>query len=249
MHRIDYNTYLDSLFVGETKELIVTIKATEKCDASVQVNSERLVFDWDNKLISFEKGEGVSLPLSVKYKCDKNIFDKNLFTITVGEEEYLFGVGGARQWAVYGPYWHCYNKNVFGATNPFRNDEVRVNPSQSPGSCEAGYLNYVVHTNEYLDENALFRKDLPEQLPFTLQKGEDLVTEKDLDGYNGEGVYYLAKTFYSEKYREVDINIASTAEHTAMLNGKLLCRQDEIKNWCCHGAGNIVKLKASEPQR
>ena len=161
--------------------------------------------------------------------------DKNLFQAVIVSNEseevarLTFGLGGARQWQVYGPYWDMWDKTK-NEICPYQNDEVCCNPSA------VGYNDYYNHhirpDHQYLDEAVLLEKDIPEELPLLLEAGEDLITEQDLGGFKGQACYYFVRTIRStEVIAEALMGIGRTGPCRIWLDGKLIAQYDNMRAW------------------
>ncbi len=177
--------------------------------------------------------------------------DKNLFTARWRESgqvqaDLMFGLGGARQWQVYGPYWDAWDKT--------RHTE-RPWPKISqygdwyfPG--EDSYNQYVRLDPPYLDESRLVREDLPEEDPMVLERGEDLITEAHLGGFKGQACYYLVRTFRGPAGGAINANLAvgQSGPYRVWLNGQETAVSTHLTNWTAGVGGPGVQL-TDQPQR
>lgn len=181
------------------------------------------------------------------------ISDKNLFRATWEEEgqvraERIFGLGGARQWQVYGPYWDMWDKTV-NEVCPYCNDEYMAGPFmvQLTGDC---YNQYVRLEASYLDETKLLVEDLPGEVPLKLESGEDFLRESDFGGFRGQACYYLVRTFRSQKPDiEVHLQMGRTGPYRAWLDGVEIGRSDKMRAHAMLDDANLKVRLTGKPQR
>jgi len=127
--------------------------------------------------------------------------DTNLFHV-LWEEEAIpvaratFGLGGARQWVLYGPYWDHWDRNL-NAICPFDNEERTGGPFTVEGHIADSYNQYARLQDSYLDEERLLREEIPEEAPVALEIGPDDLQTADFGGFIGQGCYYLTRTVRS----------------------------------------------------
>ncbi|MFA6569209.1 MAG: hypothetical protein WCS96_13435, partial [Victivallales bacterium] len=161
--------------------------------------------------------------------------DKNLFSAEVMPQrqeavtELTFGLGGTRQWLVYGPYWDMWDKTK-NEICPYRNEKTKTNPAN------IGYLDYYNHhvrfDTPYLDESRLVREDIPEELPLKLESGDDLITEQKIGGFKGQACYYFVRTIRSaETVGEVGVILGRSGPCWMWLDGKLIGQWNTMRNW------------------
>jgi ADP-ribosylglycohydrolase len=180
--------------------------------------------------------------------------DKNLFQATVISPKnetianQTFGLGGARQWLAYGPYWDMWDKDKH-VVCPYLNDEIICNPSAA-GAIRDCYNNYVRPNYPYLSEEKLLREDMPEELPFVMEIGEDLITERNVGNFKGQACYYFVRTFRSvDKTGEFNIMVGRTGPYRAWLDGKLVGHSDDIRGWAAHEYEGLTCTLTGQEQR
>ena len=182
-----------------------------------------------------------------------SIPDKNLFRATWEESgkvgaERIFGLGGARQWQVYGPYWDMWDKTV-NAVCPYCNDEYVAGPFMVnlTGDC---YNEYVRLDAPYLDEAKLLAGDIPQEVPLKLECGEDFLCESDFGGFRGQACYYLVRTFRSLK-ADLDVNllIGRTGPYRAWLDGVEIGSSDQMRAHAMSDDANLRIRLTGKPQR
>ena len=181
------------------------------------------------------------------------IADKNLFHATwefsgkIGAER-VFGLGGARQWQVYGPYWDMWDKTA-NAICPYCNDQFVAGPfmAELTGDC---YNEYVRLDSPYLDEAALLAGDLAQEVPLLLETGEDYLNATDLGGFHGQACYYLVRTFRSRR-PDLDVNllIGRTGPYRAWLDGVELGSSDKMRGYAMLDDANHRMRLTGSPQR
>ncbi|MDR2675413.1 MAG: ADP-ribosylglycohydrolase family protein [Opitutaceae bacterium] len=181
----------------------------------------------------------VRLPLTVRRKpaaVGDWLPDKNLFTATWRSAAagtlaaHTFGLGGARQWQVYGPYWDMWDKTA-SPVCPYNNETIVGGPFRVglTGDC---YNHYVDPDTPYLDEARLLHEDLPEELPLHLERGEDILEAADLGGFHGQACYYFVRTLRSrEPGVEAGLMIGRTGPVRVWVDGRLLIRKDTHRCW------------------
>jgi len=175
------------------------------------------------KLIVHRQKAGTWLP-------DKNLFLAKLIAKDSKEiARSTFGLGGARQWLVYGPYWDMWDKTK-NEICPYRNDKVKCNPAA------IGYNDYynqhVRADYPYLDESRLFQEDIPEELPLPLELGEDLITDQKAGGFKGQACFYFVRTIRSpELIGKVTLVVGRSGPCRIWLDGQPLVQYDTMRGW------------------
>jgi hypothetical protein len=160
---------------------------------------------------------------------DKNLFKASMTAHFENIATAAFGLGGARQWLVYGPYWDMWDKTK-NEVCPYQNEQVCCNPSA------LGYNDYYNHhvraDHPYLDESVLLERDLPEELPLALEVGEDLITDRDLGGFKGQACYYFVRTFQSAGLiGETELDLGRTGPCRVWLDGRQIVHFDNMRSW------------------
>ena len=193
----------------------------------------------------------IVLEASSKVEC-KYLNDKNLFTAKLISEEgsivceHIFGLEGARQWQVYGPYWDMWDKEKHEIC-PFQNDDIKCNPSAIPG-CLDFFNHHVRLEHPYLDEEKLLHEDIPAELPFSIETGGDKVSNKDLCDFVGAACYYLVRTVKSaEEAKDVILGIGRSMPYKLWFDGKWMETLDTYTCWAPeYEDRNMVDLNGKE---
>ncbi|MFA5865715.1 MAG: ADP-ribosylglycohydrolase family protein [Phycisphaerae bacterium] len=187
-------------------------------------------------------------------KPDSWLPDKNLIRATIlstGREEIAdqtFGLGGARQWLVYGPYWDMWDMKRHEVC-PYLNDHVTCNPS-AVGATRDCYNHYVRPDHPYLEEQKLLREEIPEELPFPMETGEDLITERNTGGFKGQACYYFVRTFRSVGMTgDFRLLVGRTGPYRMWLDGKLIGQRDDIRGWAANEDEEYCGTVTGRPQR
>ena len=149
---------------------------------------------------------------------DKNLFKAVFSTDCSNVAERVFGLGGARQWLVYGPYWNMWDRNKYGDECPYANPRCNCHPGRV-GCVGDSYLHYQNIDFAYLDENALADHDLPEETPMYLESGIDLLSNRDLGGWHGSACRYLVRTFIAPENSKMYMNLGRTGQLKIWLDG------------------------------
>ena len=181
------------------------------------------------------------------------VADKNLFVAVLTRSdhqnalEYTFGLGGARQWQVYGPYWDMWDKDKY-AVCPYQCEELKCNPAN------VGYLDYfnqhLRFSHEYLDENRLLTEDIPSELPFWVELGEDKITSNEMGGFSGASCYYLVRTIRAqEELKELVLGIGRSCPYKLWFDGKLIDSNEALTCWAPEGDGKLKVELTTKPQR
>lgn len=195
---------------------------------------------------------GTAITLTIQRATDDQwIDDKNLFTAKLTDgpntlSERTFGLTGARQWQVYGPYWEMWDRTKYGIC-PFHNDERKCPPGVA-GCGSDSYNNYARLDHEYLDEARLLTEDLPDEVPLILEAPEDWITEEHLGGFVGQGCYYFVRTFKTPKDLEsAGFSVGRTGPFRAWLNGQQIGQQTDTKAWTPWEQENAMGMKFTSP--
>ncbi|MDD5707731.1 MAG: ADP-ribosylglycohydrolase family protein [Kiritimatiellae bacterium] len=160
-----------------------------------------------------------------------------------------FGLGGARQWLVYGPYWDMWDRSR-EAECPYCNPE-RTCPPFAVGRAGDHYNQYVQLGHPYLDEARLLREDLPDEQPFALERGEDLIRAGDLGGFNGQACYYLTRTIrHMGPPVKSRVFVGRSGPCQIWLDGVLVGRMEGMRQWAAHeDEGGLHAELNGQPQR
>lgn len=160
--------------------------------------------------------------------------DTNLFSITVktpaGDTHAgRAGLGGARQWLVYGPYWDMWDRRQF-AECPFSNAE-RICVPVNAGLLGDHYNHYVDLDREYVDEAALLAGELPDEAPLHVELGPDLIASEDFGHFKGQACYYLVRTICADEPVSGRLHIGRSGPCRVWLDGELLGENREMRQW------------------
>lgn len=174
--------------------------------------------------------------LRIRHAGAEFIPDKNLFRVAWGEPgrplvaAREFGLGGARQWQVYGPYWDMWDVTR-SAECPYNNATKQSNPFVA-GCGGDSYSQYVRLDHPYLDESRLCREDIPEELPLAVEVGEDLITNERFGGFLGQACYYLVRTVRSRDYTgPAQFSVARSGPYRVWFDGKELHADPRPRAW------------------
>ncbi|MBQ7402760.1 MAG: ADP-ribosylglycohydrolase family protein [Lentisphaeria bacterium] len=135
-----------------------------------------------------------------------------------------FGLRGAVQYQVYGPYWDMWDKDKYEVC-PYDCDEQACNPANAGFSRDAMDM-YVKLENEYLDESALLLHDLPQENPYSVQKAGFFLYSRDLGGFFGTGCHYLVIDFCGDQpVEKAYLWFGCNVPWKAWVDGKLMFEQ------------------------
>ena len=139
----------------------------------------------------------ISCPESMQWMDSRNFFRASVSDGTGQEAACEFGLQGARQFSVYGPYWDMWDKDKYPVC-PYDCEEQTCNPGNLPGFRDAMDM-YVDLEKPYLDETRLLSGPLPEEMPFPVEIGGDHLLSRDLGSFQGTCCYYLVRTIRSQE--------------------------------------------------
>lgn len=202
--------------------------------------------------LEVKSGSQQSVKVSLYRKNPEGwLSDKNLFkaSIVSGESEEIanivFGLGGARQWQIYGPYWDMWDK-AKNEICPYQNEDICCNPSAIEYN---DYYNHHIRPyHAYIDEFVLQKEDIPIELPLYLESGRDLITEKDLGGFTGQACYYFVRTIRStSRIGKANMVIGRSGPCQIWLDGKLIASYDDMRGWAPDESINCILT--GKPQR
>lgn len=179
---------------------------------------------------------------------DKNLFQANWTEDNAITGSRTFGLGGARQWQAYGPYWDMWDKTK-NPICPYNNPANVSGPFMVnlTGDC---YNHYVRPDHAYLDEATLIQNDLPAEVPLVFEHGDDHLDASDLGGFEGQACYYLVRTFRSpEPDQPARVMLGRSGPYRAWLDGVEIGRSDEIRCWAMMDDVNIDITLTGQPQR
>ncbi|MBR4519272.1 MAG: ADP-ribosylglycohydrolase family protein [Victivallales bacterium] len=159
---------------------------------------------------------------------DKNLFHAELRLPARQPVQCSFGVFGAREFHLYGPYWDMWDKEKY-QNCPYAGENA-CNPANISG-CRDAMDTYVKLDKEYLDETALLLRELPGEDPLLLEKGGREFHKKDFGGFTGTCCYYLTLDFRaSQELDDVILGFSSATPAKIWLDGRLVFSQAEH---CC----------------
>jgi ADP-ribosylglycohydrolase len=198
--------------------------------------------------LTLAAGASASVPVTIERLAPGTpLPDKNLFTARIGDAALVFGLGGARQWAVYGPYWEMWD-SVRQPICPYYNDEA-IKPPFMAGMTGDCYNQYARLDRPYLDEARLLRGPLPDEVPLCVEKGEDRLTEADLGGFRGQGCYYLTRTIQAAEARDASLTIGRSGPVRVWLDGVEIFASETMRAWTSYDEPGVKIRLTGAPQR
>lgn len=212
-----------------TTELVLTLLEGEECHP-----------------LSLTAGENTEIHLTVRHpKGARTVSDTNLLYADYmhnGEKQrYTFGVVGAMPWKTIGPIWRtdpiCTTEALIEAElQYFRIVDAVPYEGERMDVTRRFHLNCAVDTTtQYLSHDACFTPYDPtadtvyEERVF-YQK-EDAFTFRDLCGFRGPAVMYLAREIVCPEERTVCMQIGHASPFTLWLNGEKLAHRDNCDAW------------------
>ena len=200
-----------------------------------------------------EAHETAEVPLEIRRKDtaaplpDKNLF-RAVFATAETTVEHVFGLGGARQWLVYGPYWSMYDREKYGDECPYAGGDRNKNPFWA-GCGPDTYQTYVFLDHPYLDEQRLAREDIPLEAPLHLESGTDLIDGEMLNGWRGAAVWYFTRTFTAPEGMEIDLNLGHTGQIRVWLDGAEVFCSHKNRLYTANAADSCLVKGTGKPQR
>lgn len=160
--------------------------------------------------------------------------DKNLFSVEFTADNGRifrdhFGLAGARQWLVYGPYWDMYDRNKYGDKCPYLYPKI-IHPAYAGLNSDA-FCTHVFPDHPYLDEEALRTADLPEEMPCYLETPHDLIRDHEFDGWHGPCCRYLVREFILPEGEQVVLNPGRTGYLKIWLDDQEIDCGSELHSW------------------
>ena len=242
-----------SYYASTVIELHIT--ADKTFQGTIEIIAPEYVHTKYDNTVRITAGETLALP--VRISCDramewmksKNIFHVRLRSSSENAEyEYEFGLQGAREYQIYGPYWDMWDKTRYKVC-PYDCEKLTCNPGNIFGLRDAMDM-YVLFDMEYLDETMLLGQDLPDESPFAVEKGGQWIYSEDLGGFSGTCCYYLVLTIQSEQeIKDVMFGLGFNTPAKVWLDGKLIFSQ---KHHLCSMAIHTDKMNhdfTGKPQR
>ena len=191
--------------------------------------------------ITIEPHSSCNVTLSVILKEDEEFLPRlNLIKFSIKENEDIifsdqFGFHGATQWEVYGPYFDMWDKEKYEIC-PYQNEKLNCNPGNIPEFAPDATNCHVRTQFQYLDEATLINEDLPSELPFSIEKGNDRYNRTDLYSFNGPQCCYLVREFVShEKVEDIRLVFNASCPFECYLDGKL------IQSRYTHNQGSVYR--------
>jgi len=178
--------------------------------------------------------------------------DKNLFEAVWrqdGQERArrVFGLGGARQWLVYGPYWDMWDRRRYPEC-PYNNVDGK-RTLWTVGCASDSYNQYAYLDHPYLDESRLIREELPEEMPMVLEAGEDTLETPQFGGFNGQACYYLTRTVrHHGEPTDSTLMVGRSGPCRIWWDGEEVFAADSMWQWTSQEAACRVRLTGA-PQR
>jgi ADP-ribosylglycohydrolase len=218
------------------------------------ISPSDIVFDAVTAPQSIPAGGRVKIPLRIfratagGWIADKNLFEARWVQGKNVEASCKFGLCGARQWQLYGPYWDMWDKTQ-NEVCPYNNHEYVGGPFTKglTGDC---YNQYAHLHLPYLDEARLLREDIPEEAPLQLERGEDALDEEACGGFRGQACYYLVRTFRSlVEDLPAPFVLGRSGPFRAWLDGVEIGASEDIRCWSHLDSSNLHVCLTGKPQR
>jgi len=158
------------------------------------------------------------------------LWDRNLLTLRWSGADgatasHAFGLCGARQWTVYGPYWETWDVTR-DATDPYLTPAGANSPIFVPDHVGDSWNHYARLEHPYLDEARLLREDIPDELPARVELGEDFFTGADLAGFRGQACFYLVRRLVAAEPMQISFHFSSSAPAAIWLDGAEIFRRE-----------------------
>ena len=167
----------------------------------------------------------ISCPDSMQWMDSRNFFRASVSDGAGKEAVCEFGLQGARQFSVYGPYWDMWDMKKYKVC-PYDCEEQTCNPGNLPGFRDAMDM-YVDLDKPYLDEAGLLAGPLPEEMPFAVEIGGNHLCSRDLGSFQGTCCYYLVRTIRSQADLDgVTCSLGSSVPAKMWIDGKEVFRQE-----------------------
>ncbi|MBR4664302.1 MAG: ADP-ribosylglycohydrolase family protein [Lentisphaeria bacterium] len=168
----------------------------------------------------------ISCPDSMQWMDSRNFFRASVSDETGKEAVCEFGLQGARQFSVYGPYWDMWDMKKYKVC-PYDCEEQTCNPGNLPGFRDAMDM-YVDLDKPYLNEAGLLAGPLPEEMPFAVEIGGNHLYSRDLGSFQGTCCYYLVRTIRSQADLDgVSCSLGSDVPAKMWIDGKEVFRQEQ----------------------
>ena len=166
----------------------------------------------------------------MEYMKTENLFSLELALNDGRTFSNSFGLRGAVQYQVYGPYWDMWDKDKYDIC-PYDCEELACNPANIGYGRDAMDM-YVKLENEYLNEKELLIHDLPQENPYGIQKAGFFLYSRDLGGFFGTACHYLVIDLCSEQaVKNARFNFGSNVPWKAWIDGRMVYQQNS--HLCC----------------
>ncbi len=227
------------LYSNEATPVFLNLTYTGNKEVSGELNlitGEDVIISPQTLTLNLTPGDFQQFKFNIKRNNSKKIlWDKNLIKVewklNSGETGvHLFGLAGSKQWQVYGPYWDAWDKEK-SEVCPYRNDELISHPVHVPGCGVLNSHQYVTLDREYLDESKLIGKNIPAELPFKVERGEDHLDSEHLGGFTGEACYYLVREIAAEEPVTCNVSFGATGPFKVWLDGEEVLKIDKDSAW------------------
>ena len=213
-----------------------------------------VVCEGDEAAITVPAEKFSDVPISIRradaggWLPDKNLFEARWEDGGDTKASRTFGLGGARQWQVYGPYWDMWDKTKIPVC-PYNNDQLVAGPFHAnlTGDC---YNEYAELDRAYLDESLLLREDIAGETPLLIEHGEDLLTQDQLGGFTGQACYYLVRTLRATvPDTATNLVIGRSGPCRVWLDGAELGSHPDMRCWTPLDDANYKIMLSGQPQR
>ena len=239
-----------------TKVRIIAVNPTEQeiCGSLSVTGPKDILISPDCQTWRLPPGERREVVLGIRRKepgaplPDKNRFKAGFLQNDGRRTERVFGLNGARQWLVYGPYWTMYDREKYVETCPYAGPGRNRHPGWA-GCGGDSYQHFQYLDLPYLDEEALALHDLPEEVPMHLQSGIDLLTAREFGGWHGSCCRYLSRTFTIPEGRKICLNLGRTGFIKVWLDGRAAFRGGALHSWSLGEADYLRFVGTGNPQR
>jgi hypothetical protein len=131
-----------------------------------------------------------------------------------------FGLGGARLWRVYGPYWDMWDTTRYTVC-PYHHDDVLMMPHGGDS-----WNQYARLDRAYIDEDRLLHEDIHEELPEQIEAGEDYLDGAQLAGFRGQACFYLVRELVAARPCRVNFHLTSNSPIAAWFDGREIARRE-----------------------
>lgn len=222
----------------------------QKKTVSVKVISEVLNLI-NKKIIVISPGENVTVTFDMQINCIQSGQSNFPYQLMVKDENgisetFNFGIPNYGEWIMLGPFIED-NKALIPMHPVFPDHGLSSMPS-------IHYMNHDLLLTERelisIDEvHTILEKNNCDEQPFLVTKVNPASNQFDLEKYfigRGERTIFLASKVISVKVQQKWICFAAEAFITLWINGKQICKVQEIKRSWPMGNGELIDLKEGE---